>query len=145
MKPIQTLLAWLLAVLALPAAATAAAGPPPPTTNGQVIVYYFHGTVRCETCQKIERQAQAAISQLFTNELATQRLRFSSVNYDLPENRAYLEQYRLPCPSLVVVRQGSGPEPTWKLLGEAWEQIENPEKFRRYVEGEVRKMLPKTR
>ncbi len=32
-------------------------------TNEQVIAYYFHGTVRCETCQKIERQAREVIEQ----------------------------------------------------------------------------------
>jgi len=27
----------------------------------QVIAYYFHGTIRCETCLKIERQARDVI------------------------------------------------------------------------------------
>ena len=31
----------------------------------QVIAYYFHGTIRCETCLKIEKQAREAIGRGF--------------------------------------------------------------------------------
>jgi hypothetical protein len=110
-------------------------------TNEQVIAYYFHGTVRCQTCLKIERQAREAIERRFPVEVAEKRLAFKPVNYDQPENARFLKDYKLPCPSLVLVRQKSGKDEKWKLLGETWEHIENPVKFNEYVESEVEKLL----
>jgi hypothetical protein len=90
--------------------------PPPAATNApsqQVIAYYFHGTVRCETCLKIERQARDVIEQRFQTELDAQRLVFKPLNYDLPENAHFQQDYKLPCPSLVLVRQKDGKDENW--------------------------------
>jgi hypothetical protein len=110
-------------------------------TNHQVIAYYFHGTIRCETCLKIERQTHEAIKRRFEKELAAKRLVFESVNYDKRENQHYSGEYRLPCPSLVIVRRKDGKDQKWKLLGETWQLIEDSGKFDKYVEDEVDKYL----
>ena len=110
-------------------------------TNVQVIAYYLHGTVRCETCLKIEKQAREAIERRFLVEMAEKRLVFKPVNYDKPENAHFLRDYKLPCPSLVVVRQRAGKDERWKLLDKTWEHIQNPFRFDEYVEGEVEKLL----
>lgn len=107
----------------------------------QVIAYYFHGTIRCETCLRIEKQAREAIEGRFPAEMAEQRLIFKAVNYDQPENAHFANDFKLPCPSLVVVRQKRSKAEKWKLLGETWEHVENPVKFNEYVEGEVEKFL----
>jgi hypothetical protein len=120
------------------------AAPAATTTNApsvQVIAYYFHGTVRCETCQKIERQARAVIEQKFQPGLTAKRLVFKPVNYDLPENAHFLQDYKLPCPSLVLVRRKDGKDEQWKLLGETWQRVEDATKFNRYVEEEMSKAL----
>jgi hypothetical protein len=108
-------------------------------TKTQVIAYYFHGTVRCEVCVKIERQARETIERRFAAEVAEKRLVFMPVNYDQPENAHFLKDYTLPCPSLVLVRQQSGQGEKWKLLDKTWELVENSSEFNEYVEGEVDK------
>jgi hypothetical protein len=113
----------------------------PKATNAQVVAYYFHGSIRCETCQKIEKQAREAIERRFPVEVAEKRLVFKPVNYDKPENAHFLKDYKLPCPSLVLVRQKSSKDEKWKLLDKTWEHVENPIKFNEYVEGEVEKLL----
>ena len=118
------------------APATAAKG-----TNEQVIAYYFHGTMRCETCQRIERHAREVIEQRFKAELAAKRLVFKPLNYDLPENAHFLQDYKLPCPSLVLVRRQAGKDEKWKLLAETWQLVEDGTKFNRYVEDAVDKSL----
>jgi hypothetical protein len=60
---------------------------------------------------------------------------------DLPENAHFLKDYKLPCPSLVVVRRKDAKDEKWKLLGETREDVENPIKFNEYVEGDVEKYL----
>ena len=66
---------------------------------------------------------------------------FKPVNYDKPENAHFLKDYKLPCPSLPVVRQKSGKDEKWKPLDKTWELIENPIKFNEYVESETGKLL----
>jgi hypothetical protein len=107
----------------------------------QVIAYYFYGTVRCETCLKIEQQAGEMIERQFKPELVAQQLAFKPVNYDLPENAHFLLDYKLPCPSLVLVRQKDGKDEKWTLLGDTWQLVENPVKFNGYIETEVNKFL----
>jgi hypothetical protein len=107
----------------------------------QVIAYYFHGTVRCETCLKIEQQAKAVIERKFKTELDAHRLVFKPVNYDLPENAHFLLDYKLPCPSLVLVRQTGGKDDQWTLLGDTWQLVEDTVKFNTYIETEVNKFL----
>lgn len=114
------------------------------TTNAaaqQIIAYYFHGTVRCETCLLIEKLAKIVIEQEFSGELASNRLAFTSVNYELPENAHFLTDYKLPCPSLVLVRRTDGKEEAWKLLGDTWQLVHDPIKLNAYVETEVRNFL----
>ena len=118
--------------------------PPPATTNApsqKVIAYYFHGTVRCETCLKIEKQAKEAIERRFQTELDAQRLVFKPLNYDLPENAHFQQDYKLPCPSLVLVRQKDGKDEKWTLLGDTWQLVHDPVKFNSYIETEVNKFL----
>ena len=120
---------------------SAPVAPPTNAPSGRVIAYYFHGTVRCETCQKIERMAREVIEDKFKTELSAKRLVFKPVNYDLPENAHFLQDYKLPCPSLVLVRRKDGKDEQWKLLGETWQRVEDATKFNRYVEEEMSKAL----
>lgn len=110
-------------------------------TAQQVIAYYFHGTVRCETCLLIEKLAKMVVEQKFSAELATNRLVFTSVNHELPENTHFLTDYQLPCPSLVLVKRRDDKDENWKLLGDTWQLIHEPVKLNAYVEAEVRTFL----
>ncbi|MGP8199611.1 MAG: nitrophenyl compound nitroreductase subunit ArsF family protein [Limisphaerales bacterium] len=143
---------WFVMLLVVAAVSVVAADSPtlkpsepaPVATNApgqQVIAYYFHGTVRCETCLKIEQQAKAVIERKFKAELDAHRLVFKPVNYDLPENAHFLLDYKLPCPSLVLVRQPGGKDDKWTLLGGTWQLVEDPVKFNAYIETEVNKFL----
>jgi len=107
----------------------------------QVIACYFHGTVRCETCLKIEKQAQELINSRFAAEVASERLVFKPVNYDKPENAHFAKDYKLPCPSLVLVRQKDGKDQEWKLLGQTWDFVQIPPKLDQYIEEETSKFL----
>ena len=102
----------------------------------EVIAYYFHGTVRCETCLKIEKQAQELINSRFAGQVA-----FKPVNYDQPENSHFSKVYKLPCPSLVLVRQKGAKDQDWKLLGQTWDFVHIPPKLDQYIEEETRKFV----
>jgi len=148
----QCWLGLVLAVLAgtLGAADKPSAKPSAPamtpsaSTNAEVVAYYFHGTIRCETCLKIEKQAREAIQRRFPSEMAARRLAFKSVNYEEPENAHYLKDYKLPCPSLVLVRPRGGGEQDWKVLGQTWEMVHIPPRLDLYIEEETREFLERS-
>jgi hypothetical protein len=73
--------------------------------------------------------------------LAAQRLVFKPVNYDQPENAHFLQDYKLPCPSLVIVRRKDGKDDKWKLLGDTWKLFEDASKFDPYIETEIKKLF----
>jgi len=149
MKRNTFLLGVLLVSVSIVAVATDGNGPKaftsePSATNApneQVIAYYFHRTIRCHTCLEIEKEAQAVMARQFKTELDTKELVFKPVNYQERENAHFVEDYKLPCPSLVLVRQRGGKDERWKLLGETWQLVHEPVKFNRYVESEVKKYL----
>lgn len=110
-------------------------------TSPKVIAYYFHGTVRCETCLLLEGLAKVVIEEQFKAGLDAKRLIFLPLNYDLPGNAHFLTDYKLPCPSLALVRQTNGQDETWKLLGDTWQLVQDPVRLNNYVATDVRHML----
>ena len=148
MRLYTSLLAVLLVALLVGAAEEPAANPTAEAKrapNVQVIAYYFHGTVRCETCLNIERMARDVIERRFAFEELEKRLVFKPLNYEKPENAHFLSDYKLPCPSLVLVRKESGKVQKWKLLDKTWELVENPIEFKEYLEREAGKLLNGTK
>ncbi len=113
----------------------------PATVTTQVVAFYFHGPIRCERCLAIEKQAGEVVTNRFGAEVALGRLTFRAVNYDQPKNAHFLKDYKLPCPSLVLVRQKEGKDLDWKLLGQTWEMVEIPPKLYLYIEEELRQLL----
>jgi hypothetical protein len=107
----------------------------------QVIAYYFHGTVRCETCLKIEKQARELVNTRFAAEVASQRLLFKAVNYEERENAHFLKDYSLSSPSLVLVRQKDGKDQQRKLLGQAWDFVQFPPILDQYIAEETSEFL----
>jgi hypothetical protein len=140
-------LGLLLVMAMLPAGAADNSKPAAPATTAtnapsqQIIAYYFHGSARCRTCQRIEMLARETIENNFETELNAKRLVFQPVNYDLPENAHFLLDYKLPCPSLVLVRRDNGKDTKGTLLGKTWDLIENETEFNRYIETEVAQCL----
>jgi hypothetical protein len=120
------------------------AAPVPVATNAaapEVVAYYFHGTVRCVTCLNIEQQAKTVIEEKFAGQLAAKQLAFLSVDYDLPANKHFLDDYKLPCPSLVLVQRQPGQRENWKILGKTWDHAHEPAKLKGYVAAEVNQFL----
>ncbi len=136
--------ALTLAAACLASPSAEAKAPPAVLQSSQVVAYYFHGTIRCETCLAIERQAGEVVTNRFGAELALGLLAFKTLNYDQPQNAHYLKDYKLPCPSLVLVRQKEGKDLDWKLIGQTWEMVQIPPKLDLYIEEELRQFLAAT-
>ena len=109
----------------------------------KVVAYYFHTNTRCSTCRKIEAYSHEAIEEGFKTELKDGTLELRVVNYEEPENRHYIKDYKLVTKSLILVNLVDGKQTEWRNLKLVWELTKNKEAFLNYVRGEVRGYLSK--
>ena len=106
--------------------------PATPTSESTVAVYYFHGSIRCQKCQEIERVSREAVESFYAEELADGRVSWRSVDFDLPENRHFVDDFNLGLPSLAVeCRKGGRVRRT--VLTNTWDKVEVREDLEDYV------------
>ena len=127
----------LIAAGALPEIHSVSAQSP----SHKVIAYYFHTNTRCSTCKKIEAYSKEAINEGFKKELRDGTLELKIVNYEEPENRHFIKDYKLVTKSLILVNMIDGEQLEWTNLKLVWQLTSNKEAFLNYVRGEVRNYL----
>jgi hypothetical protein len=105
---------WV-AVIAYPTLSAVAqqASAPQPGAH-KVIAYYFHTNTRCSTCIKIEQYSKEAIEKGFPEELKSGALE-KIVNYQNPENRHYMQDYKLVSKSLILVNLVNGKQRSGRI------------------------------
>ena len=116
----------------------------PNRDSHKVIAYYFHTSTRWSTCRKIEEYSQSAIKLGFPDELKSGKLELRIVNYEKPENRHFIKDYKLVTKSLILVKLVNGKQTEWTNLKLVWQLYKNEEAFFNYVNQEVRKYLAKS-
>ena len=122
-------------VLAAPQGAASVSG------QHKVIAYYFHTNTRCSTCIKIEQYSHEAIEHGFANELKNGTLEMRVVNYEQPENRHFIQDYKLVSKSLILVNMVDGKQTKWTNLKLVWQLTGHKDAFLNYVRKEVRGYL----
>ena len=110
---------------------------PTSTPAQKVIVYYFHGTNRCPTCLKMEAYAAEAVGTGFSGPLERGDLEWRVVNTDAPENKHFVEDYKLYTRSLVIVKVRNGKQIEWKNLEKIWDLVNDKRDFIKYVQEEI--------
>ena len=113
----------------------------PAVSSDYVQAYYFHATRRCATCIKLEQSSRGAIETNFKDQLKNGTLRFNEINFDEPENRHFLQDYKLTYRALVIVRYKDGKQVTYKNLEKIWQLVGSEQEFSDYVKTEVAAML----
>lgn len=109
----------------------------------KVVAYYFHTNTRCDTCIKIEAYSHEAIEEGFKNQIKDGTLELRIVNYEEPQNRHYIKDYKLVSKSLILVNVVDGKQTEWTNLKLVWTLVKNKEAFLNYVRGEVKNYLAK--
>lgn len=120
----------------------AAVGPATaPISGDRVIVYYMHPTIRCVTCNAIEKAAREAVRQDFAEQLETGRVEWKVVNFS--EDEALAKRYDVVTSTVVVVHLRDGKEVGYESLDDVWDLVGNPAELRAYVAEKIRAGLPK--
>jgi hypothetical protein len=112
-----------------------------PAKAATVHVYYFHRTMRCETCLQIEAWAKEALEARFSDELARGRVEWVAINFELPENKHYVQEYTLETQALIMDPEGELPP---KQLDQIWDLAGDRGRFSAYVENELKAALDKS-
>lgn len=107
----------------------------------KLAVYYFHTTNRCYSCNMIEKLTREAIESGFKDQLDNKLLQFKSINIDLPENKHFVDDYKLYTKSVIVSTQVDGKEKNWKNLDKVWTLLRDQDKFADYIQTEIKTQL----
>jgi len=147
MKPKKTVTGLLLGFVVLSvvyaihhewAARRAGQGNDPGATV-RVIAYYLHRTVRCPTCNALERQTHETLTTDFPDELHAGRIAWRVVNFEEHPDLAERFDVSFSVPVLVKVRDGR--EIEHRRLDEVWTLKDDPIALRTYVADAVRAYL----
>ncbi len=105
--------------------------------NGKLIVYYFYNNVRCESCLKIEKYTKSALEEKFSAQLKDGDMEWQMVNVDEPENKHFVNDYKLITKSVVLSEVKDGKEISHKNLDKVWELLGDEDIFRKYIKDEI--------
>jgi hypothetical protein len=107
----------------------------------RVIAYYFHATVRCQTCRAIEAYSREVIEQTFAEDLKKGTIEWRPINIQAPENRHFIQDFRLYTRSLILVKVRNGKHVEWKNLDKVWDLVRDKGEFLKYVQSNVSAFL----
>ncbi len=124
-------------------AATPSASQPAISSNStveRVEVYHFHGNQQCASCIAVGDLAEKTVNENFKAELASGRLVFAHVNYDLPENAALAAKYGVTGSSLWLgIYDSKGFHRQQNM--DVWYLTGDKEKYKTYLAGVISKRL----
>jgi hypothetical protein len=106
-----------------------------------MVVYYFHATKRCATCMAIENLSKEIVETRYGAQLKAGVVQWQSVDVQQPNNRQFIQQYRLVSSSLVLVRVDDGKKGRWQTLDKTWLLIRKKNDFTQYVQSSIDRFL----
>ena len=110
------------------------------STVERVEVYHFHGDQQCVSCIAVGDLAEKTVNANFKDELASGRVVFAHVNYDLPENAALAAKYGVTGSSLWLgIYDANGFHRQQDM--DVWYLTGNKEKYKAYLASVITRRL----
>jgi hypothetical protein len=107
---------------------------------GRIQAYYLHGTIRCVSCNQIERTAKQLLDSEFAKELADGRLTWREVNFE--REPALAKRYNVAASTLVLVKEVNGKEVAFRRLDDVWTLAEKPAALQAYIRQNIQELRP---
>ncbi|HJX55713.1 MAG TPA: nitrophenyl compound nitroreductase subunit ArsF family protein [Methanoregula sp.] len=109
-------------------------------TVERVEMYHFHGDHQCASCIAVGDLAEKTVNENFKDELASGRLVFAHVNYDLPENAALATKYNVTGSSLWIgIYDNNGFHKQQNM--DVWYLTDDKEAYEVYLSGIISRRL----
>jgi len=96
-----------------------------------VRVYYMHGTLRCTTCNSIQKMTESLLKNKYAKEIADGKIEFVEENFQKNESLAKLFKITFSC--VVVAKIKDGKIVAHQSLGEVWALFKKPAEFNAYI------------
>jgi len=110
------------------------------STVERVEMYHFHGDHQCDSCIAVGDLAEKTVHENFKNELASGRLVFAHVNYDLPENTVLATKYNVTGSSLWIgIYDNNGFHMQQNM--DVWYLTDDKEAYEVYLSGIISRRL----
>ncbi len=105
-----------------------------------VEMYHFHGDHQCVSCIAVGDLAEKTVNENFRDELASGRLVFAHVNYDVPENTVLATKYNVTGSSLWIgVYDNNGFHKQQNM--DVWYLTDDKEAYEVYLSGIISRRL----
>jgi len=105
----------------------------------QVVVSYAHATIRCVSCNTIERLIKETLDEQFAEAVTQEKVHFQEVNFQ--ENSRFAKRYEIVANCVVLRQIAEGQETKYERLDKVWELYENPPAFKQYLGDAIRAYL----
>lgn len=117
------------------------AGGTPAMTSGadHLVVYYFHGTMRCVTCNTIEKMTQGVVHRDYAQQVEQKKIRWKVDNFQ--ENEALAKKYDVATSTVVLSRIQGGKEVAFVRLDRVWELAHDQPRFQEFIRQSIDAML----
>jgi hypothetical protein len=110
------------------------------STVERVEVFHFHGNTQCTSCIAVGDLAEKTVNTNFKAELASGRVVFAHVNYDLPENAALAAKYGVTGSSLWLgIYDANGFHRQQDM--DVWYMAGDKEKYKAYLASVITRRL----
>jgi len=110
------------------------------STVERVEVFHFHGNTQCTSCIAVGDLAEKTVNANFKAELASGRVVFAHVNYDLPENAALAAKYGVTGSSLWLgIYDANGFHRQQDM--DVWYMTGDKEKYKAYLASVITRRL----
>ena len=110
------------------------------STVERVEMYHFHGNNQCTSCIAVGDLAEKTVNTNFKDELASGRLVFAHVNYDLPQNAALATKYNVTGSSLWIgIYDNNGFHKQQNM--DVWYLTDDEETYEVYLSGIISRRL----
>ncbi len=109
--------------------------------EGYVRVVYFHRTPGCANCQKMATYVFETVREKFRNEVCEKRVELRYVDFEAPKNKRLTTTLKIGAPTLALIVGRDGKDRRAKKATQIWALVGDKERFKRYVETEIRAAL----
>ena len=106
----------------------------------KIIIANFHATQRCASCTALGRLSEKTVTEQFTNEIASGKMEFKSINVDLPENEEMMNLYQASGSSLYINAIKDGKDNIVKNM-KVWQYLSDDQAFVNYLETQLKTLL----
>lgn len=112
----------------------------PAAGKDKLIVYYAHSTMRCKTCNAMEKMAREVLDTDFAPQLLQGQIEWRTA--DFQSNEALAKKYDINASTIVLVKVENGQERSFKRLDEIWGLWQTPDAFKDHIRGCIRASTP---